>query len=105
MVMEVIYRILGAIIVIGALAAMAPSLISMSVSPICNIGNFSTSVNMCVYDVPVNGTCYGGWAQVGELCEQKAKYNDATSQLIILIAIVIAFIGGIVYIFRERQYS
>jgi hypothetical protein len=60
---------------------------------------------MCTYSLPENATCFTGWIQAGDICEQKATYNDAGSQLIILIAIVIAFIGGIVYIFRERQYS
>lgn len=105
MVMEVIYRLLGAIIVLGGIIAVAPLLISGSTAPICNQGNYVSATRMCTYTTPVNTTCPSGWTQYGQLCEKAPKYNDATTQLLVLVAIAIIVIAGIVYIFREKQYS
>jgi hypothetical protein len=105
MVMEVIYRLLGAIIVIGGMIAVSPLLISGSTAPICNVGSYVNATRMCEYTIPVNATCPAGWTQYGQFCDKAPKYNDATTQLIVLFTIAIVFIAGIVYIFREKQYS
>ena len=105
MVMETINRLLGAIIVLGGIIAIAPLLISGSTAPICNIGEYNNLTRFCEYQLPVNGTCNTGWTQFASVCQQAAKYNDATTQLIVLLAIAIVFIAAIVYIFREKQYS
>ena len=105
MVMEVIYRLLGAIIVIGGMIAVAPLLVSGSTAPICNVGSYVNATRMCTYSIPVNATCPAGWTQYGLQCEKSPRYNDATTQLIVLFAIAIVFIAGLVYIFREKQYS
>lgn len=102
---EGVYRILGAVIVIGAILAMGPLLISQSTAPVCNFGNFNSTLNGCQYFLAPNQTCISGWTSFGTYCGQAAKYNDAFSQFIILIAIAIVFIAGFVYIFREKKYS
>lgn len=105
MVMEVIYRLLGAIIVIGGLIAVAPLLIAGSTAPICNQGNYVSDTGQCEFTIGVNATCPSGWDQFGQICSHAPKHNDATTQLIVLLAIALAFVAGIVYIFREKQYS
>ena len=102
---QVVERIIGAIIVIFGIIAIGPLLITGSTAPICNQGIYNGGNQMCQFNVAVNQSCPSGWTQAGLTCMKAPKYNDATTQLIVLIIVIVVFIAAVVYIFREKKYS